>query len=208
MAINTIIFDFGGVFYKLPNPRVVRHIQKLIGVKNDELLKMMHANPEDYPMMLDILTGRIPETEMWRILAREWHVNPDLIARLQKAMASRKRLNIQMTKFASSLRPRFRTAILSNAGSDARSLFSDVYMLHKVVDQIIISAEVGFAKPDQRIYQLTMDELQISPEEAIFIDDMRINIESARQFGLNAVHFQNTTQAIDETKGLLQKMAH
>jgi hypothetical protein len=46
-------------------------------------------------------------------------------------------------------------------------------------DLYVNSAEVGLAKPDPAIYQLTLDRLGVRPEEAIFIDDHVRNTDAA-----------------------------
>ncbi|MCI0519409.1 MAG: HAD-IA family hydrolase, partial [Chloroflexi bacterium] len=70
-------------------------------------------------------------------------------------------------------------------------------------DFMIISAEVGLVKPDERIYRLTVDRLGMRPEECIFVDDFSRNVDAAREFGLHAIHFKTTEQAQAELFGLL-----
>jgi epoxide hydrolase-like predicted phosphatase len=68
---------------------------------------------------------------------------------------------------------------------------------------MIISAEERVAKPDRRIYQITMERLGMDPGEIVFVDDLIENVEAARQLGINAVHFQNNAQAITEVQRYL-----
>jgi epoxide hydrolase-like predicted phosphatase len=116
---------------------------------------------------------------------------------------SRQRLNHEVTSFLGSLRPRYRTAILSNAGSDARQMFTDRFGFDKLVDTIIISAEERVAKPDARIYQIALERLGVAPEEAVFLDDLAVNVAAAIGLGIRAVQFHNTRQALAEVRALL-----
>jgi HAD superfamily hydrolase (TIGR01509 family) len=68
---------------------------------------------------------------------------------------------------------------------------------------VIISAEVGLAKPDPRIYQLALERLGVDPPEAVFVDDFLRNVEAARAAGLHAVHFKGPEQARAELEQLL-----
>jgi FMN phosphatase YigB (HAD superfamily) len=50
---------------------------------------------------------------------------------------------------------------------------------------------LGVAKPDPAIYRHTLAELGVEPEEALFIDDKRINVEAARALGIQAIEFSS-----------------
>ncbi len=58
-------------------------------------------------------------------------------------------------------------------------------------DEIIISGEVGFQKPDPKIFELLCSHLKIAPNELIFIDDTLKSLESAESIGYTPLHFQN-----------------
>jgi FMN phosphatase YigB (HAD superfamily) len=56
----------------------------------------------------------------------------------------------------------------------------------------IISAIVGSRKPDDKIYKIALEKLAVSPEEVLFIDDRRENVEAAIRNGYGiAVHLDN-----------------
>ena len=78
-----------------------------------------------------------------------------------------------------------RTALLSNSwGSDdyPRHLFPDLF------DVVVISAEVGMRKPEERIFRHTAALLGLEPEECVFIDDVAANIAAGEAIGLIGVH--------------------
>lgn len=54
------------------------------------------------------------------------------------------------------------------------------------------SWEMGVAKPDPAYFARIVDQLGIEPAEAVFVDDMAMNVQGARRAGLNAVHFAGT----------------
>lgn len=53
------------------------------------------------------------------------------------------------------------------------------------------SFEVGLAKPDPAFFTHIIETLEIEPGEAVFVDDMAVNVRGAAQAGLNAVYFSN-----------------
>jgi len=100
--------------------------------------------------------------------------------------------------FIRSLRPRFRTALLSNAWSGARQVMKERYNMLSAFDVSIFSAEIGLAKPDPAIYHYLLDRLAISPEKTVFIDDVKENVESAINVGMHGIVFHNRQQVLDD----------
>jgi HAD superfamily hydrolase (TIGR01509 family) len=92
-----------------------------------------------------------------------------------------------------------KTALLSNADgwwqppATWRGLF----------DATIISGEVGLAKPQTEIYLLTAAELDLKPEECVFVDDLAINVRGAAEAGMVGVHHRSTRSTLEELEILL-----
>jgi epoxide hydrolase-like predicted phosphatase len=68
---------------------------------------------------------------------------------------------------------------------------------------MIISAEIGVMKPDERIYQIALEKLGVKPSESVFLDDFPKNVEGAIAVGMQAIHFTQPEQALKELKQLL-----
>lgn len=203
MDIRAVLFDFGGVLYRTPDRRWMKKWQKLLGLDKDEVISSIVSSQDDSPYLQAVMEGRIPESEIWERMGRRWKLSPLLVRWLRRSSFSRQRLNHDVAEFLASLRPEYRTGILSNAGSDARSMFTSIFGFDRLVDEMIISAEEGIVKPDERIYQIALDKLGVEPEETVFLDDLRVNVEAARQLGIKAVQFFNPSQAISDIRALL-----
>ncbi|MFL2860766.1 MAG: HAD family hydrolase [Pontiellaceae bacterium] len=54
---------------------------------------------------------------------------------------------------------------------------------------LFLSYEMGFRKPDPRIYRMVLHQLQVPAEDCFFIDDLAENIEAARKIGMQAHQF-------------------
>ncbi|HSE04940.1 MAG TPA: HAD family phosphatase [Methylomirabilota bacterium] len=85
------------------------------------------------------------------------------------------------------LRPPFRCSILSNADLALRGRLEGELALHELFDDIVVSAEVGMAKPDPAIFRLAADRLGLPPTSCVFVDDWDKNVEAARAVGMEAV---------------------
>ena len=61
-------------------------------------------------------------------------------------------------------------------------------------ENIVVSGEIGLAKPDPRIFELTIDRCKLVPSRTVFIDDSLKNVQAGRNAGLHALHFRGPDQ--------------
>lgn len=112
-------------------------------------------------------------------------------------------LDAELAAYAASLRPRYKTAVLSDAIDGSRPWNQARYGLEQLVDVIIYSYEVGLAKPDPRAYRLLCDRLAVLPGEVVFLDDRPENVQGACELGIRALLHQSTPQSIKAVDALL-----
>ncbi|MGH3275985.1 MAG: HAD family hydrolase, partial [Streptosporangiaceae bacterium] len=93
-----------------------------------------------------------------------------------------------------------RTGLLSNSwgASYPRHLFPDLF------DDVVISAEVGMRKPEERIFRLAARQLGLEPGECVFIDDIQDNVTAAGAAGLVALRHTTAVQTREQLAGLLR----
>jgi putative hydrolase of the HAD superfamily len=113
-------------------------------------------------------------------------------------------LNVQLVEFIATLRPHYKIALLSNSFLGVREREQERYHFQEMADLIVYSHEVGLAKPDPRIYELACNRLGLLPHETLFLDDYEPNVIAAREFGLQAILFEDTGEAIAQVCALLQ----
>jgi 2-haloacid dehalogenase len=58
-------------------------------------------------------------------------------------------------------------------------------------EDIVVSGEVGLAKPDRRIFELAIHRCRLTPASTVYIDDVRSNVDTAHHLGLHALHFES-----------------
>jgi putative hydrolase of the HAD superfamily len=105
--------------------------------------------------------------------------------------------------FAASLRPRARTAIISNSADGARREELGRYALDEIFDPIIYSHEVGMAKPDPAIFELACSLMAVAPAEMIFVDDVAGHIAAARGLGIHGVLHRGTPETMALVNSLM-----
>ena len=115
--------------------------------------------------------------------------------------------NEEMLSFLRGLRPRYRTALLSNSGVGARREEQERYHYSELTDLIVYSHEEGIAKPDLRIYAVTCERLGTQPEEVVYLDDVELFVAAVKAVGMHVILFINTTQAIAYVQSSIQEQA-
>ena len=82
-----------------------------------------------------------------------------------------------------------RTYALSNFSAETYPLATRRFPFLRDFDGSVISGHERVSKPDPTIYKLLCERYAITPERTVFIDDKRENIETARQLGMQGIHF-------------------
>lgn len=117
---------------------------------------------------------------------------PLTIAELQRGI-SRKRLCLypQVQETLDQLKLRYRMAIVSDAQTAYAIPELQAVGLAEYFDPIVISGDYGYRKPDPRLFEKALDELQLVPSEAIFVgNDKYRDIFGAKRLGMKTVLFQ------------------
>jgi len=199
MAIRAVVFDIGGVLEITPDLGLTEKWERLLHLKPGELNERMagvwHAGS----------LGLCSEEQVLQSLKENLGMDPVQVDAFMHDVWEEYlgELNVELAAYFSSLRPRYRTALLSNSFVGARTREQQRYHFDQLTDLIIYSHEVGIAKPDRRIYELTCERLGVQPAQMIFLDDNEGHLKAAREFGIHAILFQNTLQAIADIEAVL-----
>ncbi len=70
-------------------------------------------------------------------------------------------------------------------------------------DVVIESAVVGLRKPDPRIYELALIKLGVDAPDAVFLDDLGINLKPARAMGMTTIKVSDPDVALAELADVL-----
>ena len=112
--------------------------------------------------------------------------------------------NTELIAYFKSLRPRYRTALLSNSFVGARREEEARFGFAAMTDLIVYSHEEGMSKPDPRIYECAWQRLGVQPHEMMLLDDVEPNVLAARECGIYAILFHDNAQAIAEIEACLR----
>ena len=218
MPIRAIVFDIGGVLEVTPGgvepttalPTMIARWDARLYTRPGELEKRLRQLDERLKSMgKDGALGTCSE--------EEWVAELRFVTGMDAAQADAfmrdfwdvylGALNVELATYFAGLRPRYRTAILSNSFAGAREKEQERYGFGEMCDLIVYSHEEGMQKPEQRIYELTCERLGVRPEEVVFLDDAEVCVAGARALGMHAVLLRDTAQAIAEIDACLRAHA-
>jgi putative hydrolase of the HAD superfamily len=155
------------------------------------------------PTGREATVGKLSTLDHWRSVLASLGLEESRLVEVQTGFWGGDRLDTELVDLLRSLRGRYRTALLSNAWDDLRQILINRWGITDAFDEIIISAEVGLAKPDPAIYHLAAQRLGVEPQQAVFVDDMLRNVHAAREQGMHAIQFIDSQQTRLDLMALL-----
>jgi epoxide hydrolase-like predicted phosphatase len=201
MAVRAVAFDIGGVLEVPTDTDLEDRWEQRLGLGRGEFFERLRQSG----LGRDADLGRVSEAEFAQALGWLYGLDQPTIEELLVDLWDWYvgELNTELADYFQRLRPRYRTAILSNAAAGGRREENRRYGFAAMADVLVYSYEVGIEKPDRRIYEITCERLGVRPGEVVFLDDLEANVAAARQLGMRSVLFQHTTQAITEVEACL-----
>lgn len=199
MKIQAIFFDFGGVIQRTEYQAPRQHLAQCFGMEYDDIDNIVFNSLT----AKQATVGEIPVQKHWEAVAKRLKVSQAQIAGVENEFFAGDVIDYSIVEYLRSLRPRFKIGLISNAWSDMRDYLVR-QKLDEVFDTLTISAEVGVAKPEAKIYRLALEQAQVQPEAAVFVDDVLANIEACEALGMKGILFKNPWEALEQLKKLLK----
>jgi len=200
--IKAIVFDVGGVLLRTEDASKRRLLENKHGLPPNSVEKLVF----DSKSAQESTIGLVDTQKIWQDIAKKLDLNPEALQEFIEDFWDGDRLDKNLAEYLKSCRPRFTTALLSNAWTDARQAFAKNFGLieKKTVDHVIISAEEGVAKPDERIYQILSEKIGCEYDQILFIDDFLENIQAAENLGIHTVHYQSNMDLVNTIESIVE----
>lgn len=182
--IIAVGFDFGGVIEGRPGSVFDHESSQVFDVSLQEF-KTAYKKYKD-----QINSNLISKEDFWMKVAAQLNRSEkydDFMEYLQNRPA--KNINHDVLEIVDALRGRgYKVGILSNNDLNARKGFIAKGIVEHF-DAIIISAEVGYSKPDPKIFELFFQELGCPADQCIFVDDTEDSLSTAQEVGFHPILF-------------------
>lgn len=209
MSIRAVIFDFGGVILTSPFDAFTRY-ETNNGLPAGLIRQLNATNPDtnawarlersqiDLAEFVDLFEAEAAEAghavdgqAVLAMLAGE--LRPEMVTALRRC---HQRLTTAL------LTNNFVLGDRGNGNSDGESSGPMADVLREF-DVIVESSRVGLRKPDPAIYRLVCDKLGVDPNEAVFLDDLGINLKPARAMGMTTIKVVDPAEALDELEAVV-----
>jgi epoxide hydrolase-like predicted phosphatase len=200
MKIKTIFFDFGGVIQRTEYQAPRQLLAQRFNLEYDDIDNIVFNSAT----AKQATVGEVPVEKHWEAVAKRLKVSKEDVAAVEREFFAGDVIDHSIMEYLRSLRPRYRTGLISNAWSDMREYLVR-QKLDDAFDTLTISAEVGVAKPEAKIYLLALEQAQVKAEAAVFVDDVPANIEACEALGMKGILFRDPLKAMNELKKLLKE---
>lgn len=201
MTIRAVFFDLGGVIVRTEYQAPRQRLAEQFGMDYEDIEKVVFGGgPNGSSARASV--GEISEEEHWHNIMKVLKLPVGEAERVKREFFGGDIIDRTLLEFLRSLKPKYKVGAISNAWDGLRK-FMEREKFADVFDAIIISAEVGAAKPSEKIYRVALEQLQVKPKEAVFVDDFIENIEACEKLGMRGIHFTDPESALKQLKAIL-----
>ena len=192
--INTFIFDCFGVVCEDDLHNWIK--------KNESDGVILKINRSELFKEFDL--GKISENDLLDYFINKENVNLTR-EKLQEELDGYLNLDIKLTDIIIKLKNKgFKIVLLSNANASffERKIYPTYPNFKDLFNEIIISSEIGMVKPNKDIYLYTFEKINSKPEESLFIDDSKINVDGALNVGMQGFLYTDVDSFVEYIKSL------
>lgn len=192
--IEAVFWDFGGVF--TGSPFYLDDYARSLGTTNERLLEHVFGRYEangDHPWhRLERGEGTLAEAlEAADASCRADGIEGFTSEGFFKAMSSTssdERRDKAVAKVRELNEAGIRQAIITNNAKEFGDMWRSLIPVDELFEAVVDSSAVGMRKPDPRIYQLALQQLEVArPETSAFLDDFEPNVIAARELGMRGI---------------------
>jgi epoxide hydrolase-like predicted phosphatase len=207
-VIRGVVSDFGGVLTS-PLQAAFLHAQDGLGIPLEAYgAAMMAASAHDGVNPLFALErGDITEADFLGRMERglaETLGRPVSLDGFGERLMGALEPNEPLFAYLRGLRDRgLRLGLLTNNVREWEPYWRTMLPVDEVFDVVVDSGFVGMRKPERGIYELTLERLGLPGSECVFLDDLEVNVEAARELGMHGIVYRGADQAIAELDALL-----
>ena len=208
MAVEAVIWDFGGVFTSSPFEAFNR-LEAEIGAPKDHIRRVNAANHHENAWALfernEIDTARFDQLFLEESTALGFPIRgADVLPRLSGELRPRMVAALKACKL------RFKVGCITNnvvsmhspGQNEIQRAAGAMGQVMPLFDAIIESSKAGVRKPDPKIYRIMCDLLAVEPANCIYLDDLGINCKPAAALGMKAIKVIEVDQTLAELAAL------
>lgn len=192
--IKAIIFDFFGV---------------IVGDGFEATYRSAGGDPVKDKLFVqqlldEVNRGNISTDDFRRRICEQLNITTEAYA---QAITKAELVNHELLNYIKNLRRHYKTAILSNVNKGGIEKRIKREVLNEYFDDILVSGEVGYIKPEPEIYKLAAQRLEVDVADCVFIDDREPYVRAAIDVGMAAIYYKNFVEMRAELEKILAAVA-
>lgn len=196
---RAVVFDHDGVLEFFGNTNPIILASETMGVPVDEFRNVYFK----YNHLSN--TGNMPWSKMFAKVISAFDDTEETKNRVMEIVEQNRDKCTQNTELFSIL-PKLKTqglklAVFSNNTSSIRTKLTKNGIAH-YFDEIVLSGEIGFQKPQQGAFDVLFSKLNVQPNEVIFIDDSEQILETSSEIGYTPILFKSNQQLFTDLENL------
>jgi len=191
--VKVIIFDLGGVIVEVDYQRFLKEMSQATNIAVSELIQLSADG-----IMKNFSTGFITGAQFHELICKKLGQALSLEAMKQLWLFVLGKQKDDVVQIITSLQKNYSLALLSNTDPWHFEFCRQQFPILKNFKHVFLSYEEHVLKPDPQFYQIATSKMNMRPTDCLFIDDLLENIQSARNVGFHAIHFQNAQQLQQE----------
>lgn len=184
--INTVLFDLGNVVLPFDVMRLAGRLTKHTHLSTQNIVDLLWNDH----IAANFETGRMPPTDYFAHISAACQFRnlsyEEFIPLFNEIFDE----DSGVADLVGRLKNNYKLGLISNTNAIHVDHILNRYPVLSHFECHIWSNKAGVRKPDPAIFNLALSYFSIAPEEAVFIDDLHVNVSSARAIGMNAIHFQ------------------
>jgi putative hydrolase of the HAD superfamily len=206
---RAVLWDFGGVLTESPF-EAFRRYERRRGLPDDFIRSLNAVNPDDNAWAR-FERGEIPLEEFDRAFGAESRAAGFAVPGAEVIALLYGEPRPAMIEAVRRCGQHYVTACLTNnvktgmghglPATDARA--AQVQEILGLFDHVFESSLIGARKPEPRFYRMALEALKVQPREAVYLDDLGINLKPARAMGMTTIKVQDADQALRELQSIL-----
>jgi len=203
LTIRAVVLDIGGVLVRTEDRTGRKKLEDQYhfdhGEVDDRVFRSKAAQ--------DSTIGRIEQDAIWNAIADELSIEKKELEEFKRLFWAGDKVDHELLQFLQEIRSDYITVLLSNAWLDHRQILEEEFGIieGQTADYILISSELGVAKPDPQIYHILADTIKCEYDDILFVDDFIENIKAAQTLGIHTIHYQPGMNLINKIKSRLDK---
>ena len=197
--LRAVLFDFGGVVLSSPF-EAFESYERREGLAPGTIRSINATNP-DANAWARLERAELDLDRFVEVFEAEALELGHVVSGAEVLECLKGELRPEMVRAIELLRGRFALALLTNnflTGTPDWSSGGSFSELVDLFDVIVESSRVGCRKPERRFYEIALEALDIAADEAVFLDDLGVNLKPARAMGMTTIKVTDPDVALAE----------